>query len=128
MTYASKEQYNSYMNEYMKSRWARRRLEAINYLGGACVQCGNSTNLEFDHVDPTTKTYTVASASSRGDEVFWKEVDKCQLLCYACHKQKTSSEQNFDHGGGVAGKKNCKCALCTKQRALYMKNYKARKH
>lgn len=81
--------YNQDMNAYMKTRWAKRRVAAIAYLGGECVRCGIDQSLEFDHIDPETKVMSIARASSLSELRFWKEVDKCQLLCTECHKLKT---------------------------------------
>jgi hypothetical protein len=118
---------NVYMNEYMKARWERRRKQAVEYLGGKCVKCGSEDELEFDHIDPSTKTYTVASASSRNEVVFWAEVDKCQLLCKPHHVEKTTLENGVEHGGGVSGKKNCKCQPCKNRKNEYMRTWKKTK-
>lgn len=82
------------MNDYMKSRYLKRRLNAIEKLGGCCKICGEDdyTLLEFDHIDPKTKEFTIAKASSFSEERFNKELDKCQLLCKTCHKIKSSRE------------------------------------
>lgn len=111
------------MNNYMKNRWIRRRAEAVEFLGGKCIKCGTSESLEFDHIDPSTKTMTIARASSRSAEFFMNEVKKCQLLCTNCHLDKTLSEKEVAHGGGLAGKKNCPCSLCKAKKAEYMAEY-----
>ena len=67
----------------------RKRQAAIDYLGGKCVVCGCVTNLEFDHNDPTTKEMGVSRFLRRKEEVYKAELDKCQLLCYEHHKEKT---------------------------------------
>lgn len=86
--------YNQDMNTYMKERWRKRRLAAIEYLGGECVHCGATESLEFDHIEPKTKTMSIARASSLSEIRFWAEVRKCQLLCTDCHKQKTYGREN----------------------------------
>ena len=90
--------YNNKMNSYMKNRWERRRGAAIEKLGGVCVLCGTNKFLEFDHIDRSTKTMTVARASSRNEEFFWNEVMKCQLLCKPCHLEKTARDFRKEHG------------------------------
>lgn len=43
----SKEEYNAYMRKYMLERYYRRKAEAIIALGGKCVKCGSTDNLEL---------------------------------------------------------------------------------
>lgn len=123
----TREQYNAYMAQYMKKRMADRRAKAIIQLGGKCVQCGSTENLEFDHVnrDPDPR-------SRRGRGTMWTfsekrlqaELEKCQLLCHDCHHEKTMGEISVPHGGGLSGKKNCPCVPCKQRKAEYMANYK----
>ncbi len=115
----TKAEYNAYMKSYMNARWKKRRAKAEARLGGKCNLCGSTEELEFDHIDPSTKATTIGRASSMNDEKFWKEVDKCQLLCGVHHRLKTSSEQSVGHGGGVSGKRNCKCQPCKQMKAKY---------
>lgn len=72
----------------MKNRWKLRRERAIKQLGGCCVGCGSLEKLEFDHIDPSTKIKAIAKMSSASERVFQEELEKCQLLCYACHLAK----------------------------------------
>lgn len=82
--------YNIEMNRYMKERYERRRSEWIETLGGVCVECGTNERLEFDHIDPLSKEYSVAKILSGGSEAkVATEMAKCQLLCHDCHKDKS---------------------------------------
>lgn len=84
--------YNNKMNQYMKKRWERRRKAAVEYLGSKCKRCGETEELDFDHINPLTKIMSIARASSRSEKFFWEEVDKCQLLCKPCHLEKTAED------------------------------------
>jgi 5-methylcytosine-specific restriction endonuclease McrA len=84
-----KAQYNEYMRLYMKRMWNERRKLAVDHLGGKCVKCGSVHKLEFDHIDPSTKSFTIASRPSASNKRFWEEIAKCQLLCEECHKRKS---------------------------------------
>lgn len=119
--------YNAYLNDYMKDRWKKRRAKAVEYLGGVCVKCGSSEELEFDHIDPETKSFTIAAGSSFSEERFWPEVDKCQLLCKDHHIEKSSRESSVGHGEGLTGKKNCFCDLCRPKKNEYVRNWKRKK-
>ena len=91
MPHVDKKIYNVYSRNYMRERWARRRASAIQQLGGCCARCGVTDNLEFDHIDPSTKSFTIAKGSSASEVKFQAELEKCQLLCVECHKEKTYS-------------------------------------
>jgi 5-methylcytosine-specific restriction endonuclease McrA len=56
-----------------------------------CAKCGTAENLEWDHIDPSTKVFKI-SDYSRGKNALMKEVLKCQRLCKQCHVQKTSED------------------------------------
>jgi len=66
-----------------------RKEHLVERLGGKCVECGTTHLLEFDHIDPLTKSFTIAQKMTANIEVLYKEVDKCQLLCRYCHYEKT---------------------------------------
>lgn len=82
----TKEEYNSRMRVYMQKRYKQRRDDAINFLGGKCVDCGRTTELEFDHVDPKLKSYNMGEIfAGKRKDIMWDEVKKCVLRCIACH-------------------------------------------
>jgi len=73
-----------------------RRQYLREYLGGKCVRCGATENLEFDHIIPANKSYTIASnITCFSLEELILEVDKCQLLCRPCHIQKGRENGDF---------------------------------
>jgi len=126
------------MNAYMKKRYQDRRQQAIQYLGSRCSQCLGTNDLEIDHITPGIKTFNISKALSGWS---WKriqpELDKCQLLCYDCHKAKTRKDlakkfgqrEHWEHGTltGYANKK-CKCEDCFEAGREYQRTYKGRKH
>lgn len=108
----------------LMERYEMRREAFINYLGGKCNRCGVTDGLEFDHVDRTTKEFTIAKrmVSMNLDELK-VEIDKCQLLCNECHKDKSREAGDFgdvEHGGGSSGKRNCPCEPCKAKKAEFM--------
>lgn len=70
-----------------------RLAEAKTLLGSVCVKCGTEDNLQFDHVDPSTKLFDIVKGADKPEEIFWLEVAKCQLLCVPHHRDKCSLEQ-----------------------------------
>ena len=123
----TREEYNAYMRDYMLRRYHKRREEAFKLLGGYCVRCGNEDNLEVDHIDPRAKAFDIFSRTWSMPHVkFLAEIAKCQLLCRACHRDKSNREMSVGHGGGKTGKKNCRCDLCRPLKNKYIKDYKRR--
>ena len=75
-----------------------RRQYLEEYLGGKCVKCGATERLDFDHIIPADKSYTIGSnITCFSLEELILEVDKCQLLCRPCHIQK--GRENGDYTG-----------------------------
>lgn len=114
---------------YMQERRAKRRKLALDMLGGVCVICQTAEELEFDHIDRSTKLGNISSPKILDGpmEIFLAEVEKCQLLCNAHHKEKSEEfgDQNqVPHGGGVSGKRYCKCEPCRAQRRIYAKRFR----
>jgi len=102
MPYASAEE----GRRAQRLRYFIRRRVAIVYLGGRCELCGllddgydTAPHFEFDHIDPRSKQ---RMRSQRGainrvrnsrPEIFWAEIEKCQLLCCECHQEKTEMDR-----------------------------------
>lgn len=116
-------------NEYHRSYQEKRRIERLAwakaYLGGVCVRCGTTEDLQFDHIVPGSRVRTISTATNWSMKRFKEEVDKCQLLCPVCHHQK--SREYGEHGGGqnriddhgteAVYAKGCRCEPC--RRASY---------
>ena len=57
--------------------------------GGKCVRCGYDTYLgalEFHHLDPSKKDFTLGNADFRLKEAV-EEINKCILICSNCHRE-----------------------------------------
>lgn len=71
---------------------SRKRLKEklVEYKGGKCERCGYDkciTALEFHHIDPNEKEFSIGSKDVLSFEKCKKEVDKCMLLCANCHRE-----------------------------------------
>jgi 5-methylcytosine-specific restriction endonuclease McrA len=80
-----------YIAKYNLERYHKRMQEAYEMLGGACVICGSTEDLQIDHFDPAKKDFTLAKIWSASQERFLEELTKCQLLCWKCHLAKTAT-------------------------------------
>ena len=92
LTSEQKEKYNK--NRRIKDM--ERKEVLIKMLGGKCECCGSTFNLQFDHIDPTTKSFSIAK--KYGCKEVFEEIKKCQLLCYKCHMKKTSEDWHLNRG------------------------------
>jgi hypothetical protein len=76
-------------NTYTMNRWNQRKLEAIKYKGGKCVDCNQSYHyaaFDFHHLDPGTKEFGWVKMRLISKVKMLKELDKCALLCSNCHR------------------------------------------
>jgi hypothetical protein len=84
-------------NQENRRAWYRRnyesrRLQAITYLGGCCVDCGYDANpdgLEFDHLLEHGKPDRPMMHMTRSWETLAVELKKCQPVCATCHAIRT---------------------------------------
>lgn len=98
MAYKNKEQYNAYMNDYMKRRYQQRRELAFATIGDKCVRCKTKLNLQIDHVYWSDKTFDFGKHWNCSLKRFMEELEKCQPLCKTCHDDKSKrdiSERRF---------------------------------
>jgi hypothetical protein len=76
--------------EAVVRRRARVRAALIAEAGGRCAICGYGDHpaaLQFHHVDPATKTFTLRDGDTRSLARMREEASKCVLLCANCHAQ-----------------------------------------
>lgn len=121
--------YNNYMKAYMLNRYHQRRTEGIIRLGGKCVNCETTEKLEFDHIDPKEKSFSVAKLWSVNKNLFWSEINKCQLLCQPCHILKTHRDNGTIPGshGRTRYRQGCRCETCKLDQSKAQKEWKMRK-
>jgi hypothetical protein len=71
----------------------RQRLvkqKAVDYLGGKCSICTYDRYLgalEFHHINPSEKDFTIAELKLTSFEKIKAELDKCLLVCANCHRE-----------------------------------------
>lgn len=80
------------LSNYRHFRNSRQRLKdkLVAYKGGKCEICGYDkciNALEFHHLDPTEKEFSIANGNAIAFEKAKKEVDKCILVCANCHRE-----------------------------------------
>ena len=78
-------------SEYTIDRIRGYKRKAVEYKGGKCQECGYNRcigALEFHHRDPKAKDPSWRLMRIRKFENIKKEIDKCDLLCSNCHREK----------------------------------------
>lgn len=120
------------LRTYRKSLYLKRRNDWFE-LNGPCVICGSWNELQVDHKDYRNKSFNIDWRESKIK--LEKELAKCQVLCYDCHRKKTNSELTIRRSGrnnpryvsikirhgtitGYQNKK-CRCNICKE----FWKNY-----
>src|SRR5262245_50746997 len=101
------------MRPYIKARKHRRKAPLIEMLGGCCVRCGATEDLEFDHVDPSAKSFNICSDLTRAWADLIAEAMKTQLLCRPCHIEKGREDRpEVPHGFYRYEYYRCRCDVC----------------
>lgn len=91
--------------------WVAKRRESF-FEDKSCINCGTNSELELDHIDPSQKvSHNIWSWS---EEKRNEELAKCQVLCHACHKDKTRRQNGWKkHKPGCSKRSSrgwrCKC-------------------
>jgi 5-methylcytosine-specific restriction endonuclease McrA len=117
----TKEDQRKYQRE-----WILKRRSAWLKANGPCVRCGSWENLEVDHIDPKEKKFNPAGVWSRKREAREEELNKCQVLCEGCHKNKTLEDQGgYTHGVNNYNR-GCRCDVCTQDKLHHNRLYRQR--
>jgi len=94
-----KREYYQRDKHLLKERYTENFATVIKFLeerdgSEGCIKCGSKERLELDHINPIEKEWNPkrSMCSKKLSKNFWNEINKCQLLCYDCHKAKTSNQ------------------------------------
>ena len=92
MRHGSSKGYGKYGGYWDKCRPDQKKKKAImdERKSGGCVVCGYKrclSSLAFHHVNPKLKKHEVCKISRLGWEKFYRELDKCIVMCHNCHSE-----------------------------------------
>lgn len=61
----------------------------VESLKTECCKCGEDRPwvIQFHHVDPKNKSFTISNHGTRSRSSIWKEASKCVCLCSNCHDE-----------------------------------------
>lgn len=94
-------------------------------LGGKCSKCGSCENLQFHHIDETTKSFNIGKLMNYSKEKVLNELSKCVLLCKDCHHKLHMDSGTFSKCGGRkegscgANSKRARKVLCVETGKTY---------
>lgn len=66
--------------------------------GNGCNICGYNKcidALEFHHINPQTKKFSISNKGSHGIDELRKEAEKCIVLCANCHREVHAGNSKF---------------------------------
>lgn len=78
----------SYKKSYIKKYG--KHIKLLNEFGSKCSICGYNKNysvLEFHHLDPLLKEFSIGNLKNGNYDKALNEAKKCVLLCSNCHKE-----------------------------------------
>ena len=87
------------INQHSKShRDTRREFLDIIKLEEGCQICGYNEHpraLQFDHINPAEKLFTIAGLLTCAMDKLLTELEKCRVLCANCHSIHSWQEQHW---------------------------------
>jgi hypothetical protein len=93
---AVKKHYDNNKEYYLqKNRAAQlRKVKFIQELKSStpCTDCGKRYPywvMDFDHLDGSSKDFNVSKMSTYGWARIQQEIDKCEIVCSNCHRERT---------------------------------------
>jgi len=76
------------VGEAVTRRHRRVKQILVDEAGGCCALCGydrTTRNLQFHHVDPATKEFSMQMGLGKSLAKYRAEATKCVLVCANCH-------------------------------------------
>jgi DNA-binding CsgD family transcriptional regulator len=76
--------------KHVKTHRQKIKEKAIKYKGEKCEKCGYNKcirALEFHHLDPNKKDFTIGNYKILSWDKIKIELDKCILICSNCHRE-----------------------------------------
>jgi hypothetical protein len=100
----AKEHYHKNKNRF-KNKWRNRNIDLVALIyerkNVPCKDCGKSYPhyvMDFDHVDPSNKSFTINEMKRRrmAFSEIEKEMNKCEVVCSNCHRERTHNRGYHD--------------------------------
>jgi hypothetical protein len=82
-------------------RSRERRLFLDQLKAVPCADCGGefpAVCMDFDHRDPSTKSFTISANKTVSWEKLLAEIAKCDVVCANCHRLRSAVRGGWWHG------------------------------
>ena len=92
---ARRKHYENNKDQYLARNAEAKRLKAEHIRerkSVPCMDCGQTYPyyvMDFDHRDPAVKDKNVSQLLSYGWKRFLAEIEKCDVVCSNCHRERT---------------------------------------
>lgn len=74
----------------------RTKEKLVQHFGNKCVDCffvGPPFMFDFDHRDPSLKSFGIADSLTANYAKLLAEAEKCDLVCANCHRMRTHKQR-----------------------------------
>jgi hypothetical protein len=89
--------------------YAERRQMVIDAKAKPCADCGVQYPyyvMDFDHLDGTQKVFSLNSVHRVTKRAILREIEKCEVVCSNCHRERTHRRKVLSAGSKRAGSKS----------------------
>lgn len=83
-------------SSYSVNRRRRNKRKLVEAHGSHCVDCGFKYavyQMDFDHRDPSEKSFNLSYGGTKSYENLYQESLKCDLVCALCHRTRTHKQR-----------------------------------
>jgi len=90
-------------NKISHNKQKELKIKAVEYMGGKCFVCNYNkciSALEFHHIDPDQKEFSVSQLRTYSWEKVKNELNKCICLCSNCHREVHAGLICLNENGG----------------------------
>jgi 5-methylcytosine-specific restriction endonuclease McrA len=94
-------EYERRQSEIKLKRQLKRREFIEQYkINQGCCTCGYNKHpaaLDFSHKNPKEKSFNISSGRFYSMKKLMEEIEKCNILCANCHREKTAVDKDYTH-------------------------------
>ena len=89
---AASARYRAKKATWMREKRSARRQQIAELKSRPCMDCGGTfpaCAMDYDHRNPTEKSFDISMTMTRSWDVILAEIQKCDVVCANCHRIRT---------------------------------------